>query len=127
MKKILLCLPLCLSGCAYNANPRVDLEAGTEQQYQQDLLACRDIAEQVDKAEAVRVSAGNEAALTALDFGGEMALEEGTAGAVAGSLSGALVGGLAGIVRGASRANRDKTLVLNNCLRHRGYTVLSKP
>lgn len=85
------------------------------ERYQADLAECEQVAQQVDQ------KAGAEAA------GGALVL--GLIGAVVGdsdtAKTGAGVGAISGGARGAAATNRERALVVKNCLRNRGYRVLN--
>ena len=110
---VVVCLGLV--ACA-NQNPIVDMKGVDERQYQEDLVECQ--------AYAVQISTGSEAA------------KRGVIGAAVGATIGAIVGNssdveqiagigaVAGTSKGASKAERRKERVIQQCLRGRGYKVL---
>ncbi len=117
-----LALILILAGCAQSYQPVVDTKGVDNAKYQQDLLECRQYAEQVSPAgEAATtgvLGAAGGAALGAIV--GAFSGSAGT-GAAIGAATGGAVGAGAGGVSGISEQKR----IINNCLRGRGYNVLN--
>ena len=122
----LLCaalLLLSLSGCKttdeINA-PIVDMPNPTYQQrqdYADDLNECSQYADEVQTSKKVGMGAATGAAV-----GGAVgAIFGGGKGAAQGAGSGAVVGGAQGGFQGAEERSR----VIKNCLRGRGYRVLN--
>jgi len=117
------CLVLLLAGCAttdrINA-PIVDLKNATmadRQAYQADLNECSQYADEVQTAGKVGAGAVGGAVV-----GGAVgAIFGGSDGAAKGAGSGAVVGGASGAGDGA----KERSRVIKNCLRARGYTVLN--
>lgn len=111
----LMLLAAALAGCAGKSKPVIDPAGVDMERYQADLAECEQVAQQVDQ------KAGAEAA------GGALVL--GLIGAVVGdsetAKKGAGVGAISGGARGASATNRERALVVKNCLRNRGYRVLN--
>jgi len=107
---------LAVSGCA-SKKVIIDKEGVDMSKYEQDLEACKQYAEEVET--------GSEVAKGAV--GG--AVIGGAVGAIiggrrsAGTLAG--VGAVTGSARGGSSASREKSQVIKNCLRGRGYRVLN--
>lgn len=103
------------AGCANRANPIIDPDGVDMGQYQRDLAACEQIAEQVENKTAGGAIGG--------------AVVGGLIGAVVGDSNqvkkSAGVGGILGATKGAAATKREKVLVVKNCLRNRGYTVLN--
>jgi len=115
MKRVLPLLSLLLAaGCAHD--PIVDMQGVNRQQYQQDLMECKQYAAQVNTA-------------------GEAA-KRGAIGAAVGGILGAIVGdhrtaqkvggvgAVSGAAHGTERAEHRKERVIINCLKGRGYKVL---
>ena len=117
-----LALIVVLAGCAQSYQPVVDTKGVDNAKYQQDLLECRQYAEQVSPAgEAATtglLGAAGGAALGAIV--GAFSGGAGT-GAAIGAATGGAVGAGAGGVSGVSEQKR----IINNCLRGRGYNVLN--
>ena len=119
---LLLCTSL-LSACSYNSAPVVGSHDKTQLEYEQDLAECREKTQEVDKAEAVRTSATNMAAIGT------------AAGAVGGLFSDSvgmgesMVWGLAlgagtGAAVGSVKATQTQSLVLRRCMELKGYEIL---
>ena len=120
MKSILYCIIIVAitfaSGCAANrSKPIIDPDSVDMELYQYDLAECEQIAEQVEQ------KAGSSA------VGG--AVVGGLIGAIVGDSDSAArsagVGGVLGGVKGAGKTERERSQVVKNCLRNRGYTVLN--
>src|SRR6056297_3033635 len=90
---------LLLAGCA--SDPIIDDTAVDSVQYQKDLEECREVAQQVKAASTI----------------GKSALFSAAFGAATGAISGVGGGGL--------KADEEKSTVIKNCLRQRGYKVLN--
>jgi outer membrane lipoprotein SlyB len=120
MKIILYCITIVAitvaTGCAANrSKPIIDPDSVDMELYQYDLAECEQIAEQVDQ------KAGSGA----------------VSGAVVGGLIGAIVGdgdsvtrsagvgGVLGGAKGAGATERERSQVVKNCLRNRGYNILN--
>jgi hypothetical protein len=120
MKSILYCITIVAitvaTGCAANrSKPIIDPDSVDMELYQYDLAECEQIAEQVEQ------KAGSGA----------------VGGAVVGGLIGAIVGdsdsvkrsagvgGVLGGAKGAGATEREKSQVVKNCLRNRGYKILN--
>ena len=114
--KSLVCfLFLTTAACANREQVIIDPNGVDMGKYQQDLDACRQIAEGVDQ------KAGGGAVAGAVVGGlvGAALGNSGTAGRMAGA--GAVVGGASGV--GATAQEKDQ--VVKNCMRNRGYSVLN--
>jgi outer membrane lipoprotein SlyB len=110
-----------LAGCAHTYQPVVDTQGVDQYKYQQDLAQCRSYAEQVNPWENAGID-------TLIGAAGGAALGAATGAAVGAPAAGAAVGAAAGGIGGAgyggiSSANRQQ-IIINNCLRERGYRVL---
>ena len=105
-----------VAACAANrSKPIIDPDGVDMTQYEADLAECSQISEQVEQ----KAGAGA------------------VGGAVVGGLIGAIVGdgdqvkrsagvgGVLGGAKGAGATERERSLVIKNCLRNRGYTVLN--
>ncbi|PVZ72602.1 glycine zipper domain-containing protein [Pelagibaculum spongiae] len=113
MKKALLILSsLMLFACA-SQGPIVDRAAGFDSvKYQQDLAECEQVSQQV-KAKGVGGAVGG-------------AVVGGLLGAISGDAAeGAGVGAILGGASGLADTKDEKTLVVRNCLKGRGYNVLN--
>lgn len=117
MNKLSLILPsaLLLAGCAYN--PIIDPKTSRHpENFQADLAECRQIAEQAPRGAAL-AGAGVGAAL-----GAGVAVASGHPGAAGQAAGGgAVIGG----ARGAGATHREKRMIVRNCLKGRGYSVLN--
>jgi uncharacterized protein YcfJ len=107
---------LLAGGCAANSSKPVIDPAGVDMaQYDNDVAECEQIADQVEQ------KAGKKAA------GG--ALVGGLIGAIVGggdsAVVGAGVGAVAGGADGAGDTQQEKSTVVKNCLRNRGYKILN--
>ena len=105
-----------ITGCAAHSSKPVIDPAGVDMaQYETDVVECEQISTQVEQ------KAGESAA--------EGALVGGLIGAIVGgsdsALSGAGVGAVAGGAGGSADTQREKSTVVKNCLRNRGYKVLN--
>lgn len=113
---ILLVMSLIIAGCA-SQKVIIDRDGVDMAQYQRDLDACNAYAEEVDSGKKVAGGA----------VGG--ALVGAAIGAIIGdsktAARGAGVGGVSGAARGGGRAANEKSRVVKNCLRGRGYQVLN--
>lgn len=118
MRRILLCLTLGAitlgGGCATSkSRPIIDPEGVDMARYEADVAACEQIAEQVDQRAG---AAAAEGAVVGGVLGAIFRNDVGEAAA-----AGAVVGG----VKGASSTEREKSRVVKNCLRDRGYRILN--
>lgn len=105
------------TGCAGSRhnNPVIDPAGVDMGQYQDDLVACQQISQQVEqKAGAGAVGGAIFGALVGSILGDSRAAMK-SAGA------GAVVGG----AKGGAATQREKGVVVKNCMRERGYTVLN--
>ena len=103
-------------GCAANNSKPIIDPAGVDMaQYETDVGECEQIATQVEQ------KAGEGAA------GG--ALVGGLIGAIVGggnsAITGAGVGAVAGGARSAGGTEKERSQVVKNCLRNRGYKILN--
>ncbi|MDH3387871.1 MAG: glycine zipper family protein [Gammaproteobacteria bacterium] len=104
------------AGCASSGSkPIIDPDGVDMGRYQNDLAQCQQIAEQVEQKAASGAVGG--------------ALIGGVIGAITGNSDqvrkSAGVGGVLGGAKGAAATRQEKSLVVKNCLRSRGYTVLN--
>ncbi|MCE7522702.1 glycine zipper family protein [Alloalcanivorax xenomutans] len=108
---------LLMTGCTSTKRIVVDPQGVDQAQYQQDLAECDQVADQV--------STGRDAAEGAVGgavIGGILGAifgDSGTAGRMAGG--GAVLGGAGK----AGDAQQEKSRVMKNCMRGRGYRVLN--
>jgi outer membrane lipoprotein SlyB len=118
MLRILLCITLgtitLSSGCASSKSKPIIDPAGVDMaQYDTDVVECEQIATQVDqKAGAGAV----EGAVIGGVLGAVFDNDVGEAAA-----AGAIIGG----VKGGSSTEKEKSNVVKNCLRDRGYKILN--
>lgn len=109
-----------LVGCASSnrpGEPIVDLQGTDPVMYSQDLAECRTYASEV----AVGAKVGTGAAAGAV-LGGLIGAAVGNSST---AQAGAGVGAAHGSARGGMDGLRERSLVVKNCLRHRGYKVLN--
>ena len=104
------------AGCASKSSkPIIDPEGVDMGRYQADLAKCEQVAQQVEQ------KAGQEAVNSAVVWG--------LIGAIFGDTETATRSAAAGAVSGGARGNQDtnmeKSKVVKNCLRSRGYNVLN--
>ncbi len=120
MRSIMHCITLLAItftvGCAAShSKPIIDTASVDMELYQYDLAECEQIADQVEQ------KAGSGA------VGG--AIVGGLIGAVTGDSDSvkkaAGVGGILGGTKGATATQREKSQVVKNCLRNRGYQILN--
>jgi outer membrane lipoprotein SlyB len=106
---------LLVAGCTYN--PVIDPKTSAHpDNFQTDLGECRQIAEQAPKGVAL-AGAGVGAAL-----GAGVAVATGHPNAVGQAAGGgAVIGG----AKGGAASNREKRMIVRNCLKGRGYAVLN--
>ena len=107
---------LLASGCsAHGSKPIIDPAGVDMAQYEADVAECEQIATQVEQ------KAGERAA--------EGAVVGGLIGAIVGgsdsAVTGAGVGAVAGGAGGSADTQREKSRVVKNCLRNRGYKILN--
>lgn len=119
MKGTIFCIILLTitfaAGCAGRSKPIIDPEGVDMEQYQNDLAQCEQIAQQVEQ------KAGAGAAGGAV-VGGLIGAITGDSDRVARSAG---VGAVAGGAKGAGATAREKSTVIKNCLRNRGYKILN--
>jgi len=116
MKRIMYCISLLgitlAAGCAGSSKPVIDPAGVDMEQYNVDLAECEQISEQVDQ----KVGAGAA--------GG--AVVGGLLGAIGGNTArGAGAGAVVGGARGVGSTNKERSRVVKNCLRNRGYQILN--
>ncbi|MGB5327416.1 MAG: glycine zipper family protein [Gammaproteobacteria bacterium] len=100
------------TGCAGSSKPVIDPAGVDMEQYNVDLAECEQISEQVDQ-KVVEGAAGG-------------AVVGGLIGAITGNTAkGAGVGAVAGGAKGVGSTNKEKSRVVKNCLRNRGYQILN--
>ncbi len=105
-----------IAGCAGGGSKPIIDPAGVDMgRYQADLAACQDIAKQVDQKAGAGAAGG--------------AVVGGLIGAITGDSErvkkSAGVGAVIGGAKGAGATQRERDLVVKNCLRNRGYKVLN--
>jgi uncharacterized protein YcfJ len=120
MKRITLTIGMAaitlFAGCAaHSSKPIIDPAGVDMAQYETDVGECEQIATQVEH------KAGESAA--------EGALVGGLIGAIVGGTDSAIkgvgVGAVAGGASGSADTQREKSTVVKNCLRNRGYKILN--
>jgi len=109
------CITLVVGCASHNSKPVIDPAGVDMAQYETDVAECEQIATQVEQ------KAGEGAA------GG--ALVGGLIGAIVGggdsALTGAGVGAVAGGARSGGDTEKERSRVVKNCLRNRGYEILN--
>jgi outer membrane lipoprotein SlyB len=112
----ILAATLLAAACTYN--PIIDPKTSHHpENFQSDLAECRQFAEQTPAGGDV---AGGAAIGAAIGAGFAVATgHPDSAGRSAGG--GAVLGG----ARGAGNSNREKKMIVRNCLKGRGYAVLN--
>ena len=101
-------------GCASHPEPIIDTKGVNMAQYEADLADCQSYSDQVKIEKGVAKGAV---------AGGAVG---GATGAVLGNAGdGAGVGAITGAARSAQIGEREKSQVMYNCLRGRGYRVLN--
>lgn len=115
----LLIISSVLLACA--SKPIIDPAGVDMVQYQADLEDCALVAEQVETGKTVAKSAGAGAAVGAA-FGVVTSVITGDSSAIGYS---AAYGGVGGGASGAFKADDEKAMVIKNCLRNRGYSILN--
>ena len=107
---------MLIAGCASKTSkPVIDPEGVDMAQYESDLAKCEQVAEQVEQ------KAGNEAVNSAVVWGAIGAIFGDSEGAAKGAAAGAVSGGAGGM----QDTNMERSKVVKNCLRSRGYNVLN--
>ena len=112
-----LLLPLLLLACSNANHVIIDKDGVDMAQYQQDLSACQAYADEVNSGERVAKGAVGSAVIGAAI--GAIVGDSRTVAKAAG------VGGVVGAAGGAGRAGQEKSQIVRNCLRGRGYKVLN--
>lgn len=113
-------MALALGGCASHnrpGEPIVDLSNADPIRYERDLGECRQFADQVPMG--TRIGAGAAAGAV---LGGVIGAAVGNSNTAA---RGAGVGAASGTFRGTADGLRERSQVVKNCLRQRGYRVLN--
>lgn len=102
-------------GCAGRSKPIIDPAGVDMGQYQNDLAQCEQIAQQVEQKAGAGAAGG--------------AIVGGLIGAIVGDKDQAIrsagVGAVAGGAKGTNATTREKSQVIKNCLRNRGYKILN--
>jgi outer membrane lipoprotein SlyB len=120
MKRFILiigiaCITLIAGCAAHRSKPVIDPVGVDMTRYEADVTECEQIATQVEQ------KAGAGAAGGAVVGGLIGAIVGGRKSAVAGAGVGAVSGG----ARGTAATQREKSTVVKNCLRNRGYKILN--
>jgi len=119
MKGVIYCFALIgitiAAGCAGNNKPIIDPAGVDMGLYQSDLAACEQISQQVEQKAGAGAASG--------------AIVGGLIGAIVGDSDSAKewagAGAVSGGAKGIGATEREKALVVKNCLRNRGYKVLN--
>lgn len=109
------CLCVLLAACSSAPGPIVDTKGVDMARYRADLADCETYAEQVRIERGVVKGAAGGAAVGAATG----AILDKDVGEYAG------VGAVAGGAKSAVRGDREKSQVVKNCMRYRGYRVLN--
>jgi hypothetical protein len=104
-----------VTGCSSSPQPIIDTKGVDMSMYEQDLAECQTYSEQVDTSKGV--AKGTAA-------GGATGAAVGALGGGSGTRGGA-VGAVLGAAKSGSRSADEKSGVVKNCLRGRGYKVLN--
>jgi len=103
---------MLLAGCA--SDPIIDNTSVDPVAYQKDLEECEQVAQQVRTAATV-----GKSTMFAAAFGAAL-------GAITGNAArGAGTGAVSGAAGGVLNSDEEKSTVVKNCLRQRGYKVLN--
>ncbi|RMF98261.1 MAG: glycine zipper family protein [Gammaproteobacteria bacterium] len=114
IRKLLPGLAASIAACAANTGPIIDTKGVDMQAYQRDLGECQAYSEQISTAKGVAKGAAGGAAVGA------------ATGAISGNPGkGAGYGAIFGGAASARLNEREKSQVVKNCLRGRGYRVLN--
>lgn len=111
-----LLIILAVSACASH-KVIIDKEGVDMSKYEQDLEVCKQYAEEVETGSEVAKGAAGGAVIggaVGAILGGRRSAEK---------LAG--VGAVTGAARGGGGASKEKSQVIKNCLRGRGYRVLN--
>ncbi len=107
-------LAMVLSGCLSHPEPLIDTQGVNLVQLERDLETCENYGDQVRIEKGVARGAAAGGAVGA------------ASGAVLGDVgTGAALGAIGGGSRSAQIGEREKSRVVKNCLRGRGYRVLN--
>ncbi len=107
-------LAMVLSGCLSHPEPLIDTQGVNMVQLERDLETCENYGDQVRIEKGVARGAAAGGAVGA------------ASGAVLGDVgTGAALGAIGGGSRSAQIGEREKSRVVKNCLRGRGYRVLN--
>lgn len=104
----------------YNEDPVVDVPAGEEERYANDLKECRALAASAQGNKKAGVKTGRRVGVIAGAAGGALTGE----GAVKGAAVGGAAGGVAGRTAGTVQDSTDSGFVVRKCLDGRGWNVL---
>lgn len=108
---------LLTTACASSKRVVVDKQGIDEAQYQQDLTDCRAVADEVSTSRDAAEGAAGGAVIGGIL--GAIFGNSGTAGRMAGG------GAVIGAAGKAGDAEQEKSQVVKNCMRGRGYRVLN--
>ena len=118
MKKLLVITMLSLTvlvGCARHGKVIVDPNGVDMARYNADLEHCKELSMQVDQHAGKGMVKG--------------AVVGGVAGEIIGrdgsTLRGAKLGAFLGLLKGGKATKAERTKVLKNCMRYKGYKVLN--
>ena len=111
---LIVAITIALAACSGASGPIIDTKGVDMTQYAQDKAECESYAQQVSTSSAAAKGAAGGAIV-----GAAIGAIGGNAGRAAG------VGAITGGAASANNASGEKTRVVNNCLRGRGYRVLN--
>jgi hypothetical protein len=127
---MVLALPTAAFAQSGAVNVIVDMEGVDQAQYQKDLQSCQGASVQVQEKTAEREKVAGTTARTAAVGAAAGAISGGSGSQ--GAKTGAAVGVVAGTARNAKNrreakadTNNEREMVVKNCMRGRGYTVLN--
>lgn len=118
MKKLLfltILISMTLTGCARHGKIIVDPQGVDMARYNADLAYCKELSKQVEQKAGKGVVKG--AAVGAVT--GEIIGRDGS------TLRGAKLGAFIGLLKGGKATKQERTKVVKNCLRYRGYKILN--
>ena len=113
-KVAIVIIVLVVAGCQSHPQPIIDTKGVNMANYEADLADCQVYADQVHIEQGVA-----KGAVAGGVVGGATGAVFGNAG------KGAGVGAISGAARSAQIGEREKSQVLKNCLRGRGYRILN--
>ncbi|WP_147385668.1 hypothetical protein [Oleomonas cavernae] len=123
-KAVAVLMTFAMAGCASGYRPVIDPQTSKAPPgyYDRDIAYCQNLADQVPTGNEMASNALGGAALGAI-AGGIIGSFSGNFGS--GLAAGAGLGAAGGAARGGVSAEAEKRRVIDNCMRNRGYSVLS--